>query len=103
MTATADIAENLYLCKVALVITAKHNKLDKDGIQIAQLDMVKYRRTLWTHKNLTDFWMVGVATAKRVNRLGIFTGGDVARCSVYNEELLYNEIGKNAAYLIDQA
>lgn len=103
VTATAGIAENLYLCKVALDITAKHIKPDKDGVRIAQLDMMTYRRTLWTHKNLTDFWMVGAATAKRLNRLGIFTMGDVARCSVYNEELLYNEFGKNAAYLIDQA
>ncbi len=103
VTATAGIAENLYLCKVALDITAKHIQPDKDGVRIAQLDMMTYRRTLWTHKNLTDFWMVGAATARRLNRLGIFTMGDVARCSLYNEDLLYNEFGKNAAYLIDQA
>jgi len=72
-------------------------------VRIAELDMMKYRRTLWTHKELTDFWMVGSATAKKLNKLGIFTMGDVARCSLYNEDCLYREFGKNAAYLIDQA
>ena len=103
VTATAGIAENLYLCKVALDITAKHIPPDKDGVRIAQLDMMTYRRTLWTHRDLTDFWMVGSATARRLNKLGLYTMGDVARCSLYNEELLYKEFGKNAAYLIDQA
>lgn len=103
VTATAGIAENLYLCKVALDITAKHIPPDKDGVRIAQLDMMSYRRTLWTHRDLTDFWMVGSATARRLNKLGLFTMGDVARCSLYNEEMLYKEFGKNAAYLIDQA
>ncbi len=103
VTATAGIAENLYLCKVALDITAKHIPPDKDGVRIAELDMMSYRRTLWTHTELTDFWMVGKATAKRLNRLGLFTMGDVARCSLYNEEKLYREFGKNAVFLIDQA
>jgi len=103
VTATAGIAENMYLCKVALDITAKHIQPDKDGVRIAQLDMMTYRRTLWTHKDLTDFWMVGSATAKRLNKLGLFTMGDVARCSLYDEERLYKEFGKNAVYLIDQA
>lgn len=103
VTATAGIAENMYLCKVALDITAKHIPADKDGVRIAELDMMTYRRTLWTHRDLTDFWMVGSATAKRLNRLGLFTMGDVARCSLYNEEMLYKEFGKNAVYLIDQA
>lgn len=103
VTATAGIAENMYLCKVALDITAKHIPPDKDGVRIAQLDMMTYRRTLWTHRDLTDFWMVGSATAKRLNKLGLFTMGDVARCSLYNEDMLYKEFGKNAVYLIDQA
>lgn len=103
VTATAGIAENMYLCKVALDITAKHIPPDKDGVRIAQLDMMKYRRTLWTHRKLTDFWMVGEQTAKRLNKMGIFTMGDVARCSIENEEILYNEFGKNAVFLIDQA
>ena len=65
--------------------------------------MMTYRRTLWTHKDLTDFWMVGAATAKRLNKLGLYTMGDVARCSVHYEDMLYREFGKNAVYLIDQA
>ena len=103
VTATAGIAENMYLCKVALDITAKHIQPDRDGVRIAELDTLRYRRTLWTHRNLTDFWMVGAATAKRLNKLGLYTMGDIARCSLYNEELLYKEFGKNAVYLIDQA
>lgn len=103
VTATAGIAENMYLCKVALDITAKHIPPDKDGVRIAQLDMMTYRRTLWTHRDLTDFWMVGAATAKRLNKLGLYTMGDVARCSVQYEDMLYREFGKNAGYLIDQA
>lgn len=103
VTATAGIAENMYLCKVALDITAKHIPPDKDGVRIAQLDMMTYRRTLWPHRDLTDFWMVGSATAKRLNKLGLFTMGDVARCSLIDEERLYKEFGKNAVYLIDQA
>ena len=103
VTATAGIAENMYLCKVALDITAKHIPADKDGVRIAELDTMSYRRTLWTHRDLTDFWMVGSATAKRLNKLGLFTMGDIARCSLRNEEILYKEFGKNAVFLIDQA
>ena len=103
VTATAGIAENMYLCKIALDITAKHISPDKDGVRIAELDTMTYRRTLWTHRNLTDFWMVGSATAKRLNKLGLFTMGDIARCSIRNEEILYKEFGKNAVFLIDQA
>lgn len=103
ITATAGIAENMYLCKVALDITAKHIQPDEDGVRIAELDMMSYRRTLWNHKELTDFWMVGAATAKRLNRMGLFTMGDIARCSLDFEDLLYREFGKNAVYLIDQA
>lgn len=103
ITATAGIAENMYLCKVALDITAKHIQPDKDGVRIAELDMMTYRKTLWTHRELTDFWMVGAATAKRLNKLGLYTMGDIARCSLDFEDRLYREFGKNAVYLIDQA
>lgn len=103
VTATAGIAENMYLCKVALDITAKHIPPDKDGVRIAQLDMMTYRRTLWTHRDLTDFWRIGSATAKRLNKLGLFTMGDVARCSIKDEDRLYKEFGINAVYIIDQA
>lgn len=103
VTATAGIAENMYLCKVALDITAKHISADESGVRIAELNMMQYRRTLWEHRDLTDFWMVGSATARRLNDLGLYTMGDVAWCSLYNEERLYKEFGKNAVYLIDQA
>ena len=103
VTATAGIAENMYLCKVALDITAKHIPPNKDGVRIAELDMMSYRRTLWTHRDLTDFWMIGSATAKRLNKLGLYTMGDVARCSLTDEERLYREFGKNAVFIIDQA
>ena len=85
VTATAGIAENMYQCKVALDITAKHIPPDKDGVRIAELDMMTYRRTLWTHRDLTDFWMIGSATAKRLSKLGLYTMGDVARCSLTDE------------------
>lgn len=103
ITATAGIAENLYLCKVAMDITAKHIPSGPDGVRIAQLDELSYRRTLWTHRELTDFWMVGRGIAKRLKRLGLDTMGDIARCSLTGEEILYHEFGKNAQYLIDQA
>ncbi|MBR4941457.1 MAG: DNA methylase [Clostridia bacterium] len=103
ITATAGIAENMYLCKVALDITAKHIPPDADGVRIAELDTMTYRRTLWTHRPLTDFWMVGGGISQRLERHGIFTMGDIAQCSLDNEELLYKEFGKNAQYLIDQA
>ena len=103
VTATAGIAENLYLCKVALDITAKHIPPDKYGVRIAELNETAYRRTLWTHSDLTDFWMIGNATAKRLNKLGLYTMGDVARCSIKNEDILYKEFGKMASYIIDQA
>jgi len=103
VTATAGIAENMYLCKVALDITAKHIPPDADGVRIAQLDTATYRRTLWTHRKLTDFWMIGNGLAARLNRHGLFTMGDIARCSLDNEEMLYREFGINARFIIDQA
>lgn len=107
ITATAGIGTNLYLCKVAMDIVAKHIKPDKDGVRIAELNEISYRRILWGHKPITDFWRVGRGYAKRLAGCGIYTMGDVARCSIgkagdfYNEELLYKLFGINAELLID--
>ena len=109
ITATAGIGTNLYLCKIAMDIVAKHLPADKDGVRIAELDEMTYRRILWAHKPLTDFWRVGRGYAKKLEENGIFTMGDVARCSVgkkkeyYNEDLLYKLFGINAELLIDHA
>lgn len=107
ITATAGIGTNLYLCKVAMDIVAKHIKPDKDGVRIAELNEISYRRILWGHKPITDFWRIGRGYAKRLAGCGIYTMGDVARCSIgkagdfYNEELLYKLFGINAELLID--
>ena len=109
ITATAGIGTNLYLCKVAMDIVAKHIKPDKDGVRIAELNEISYRRILWGHKPITDFWRIGRGYAKRLAGCGIYTMGDVARCSIgkagdfYNEELLYKLFGINAELLIDHA
>jgi DNA polymerase V len=103
ITATAGIGSNLYLCKIAMDIGAKRTKPDKNGVRIAQLDETSYRRTMWTHRPLTDFWRVGRGYAKKLEANGIFTMGDVARCSLQNEELLYDLFGVNAELLIDHA
>lgn len=109
ITATAGIGTNLYLCKIAMDIVAKHIPADKDGVRVAELDEMSYRRQLWTHQPITDFWRVGRGYAKRLRDLGLYTMGDVARCSVggpgeyYNEELLYRTFGINAELLIDHA
>ncbi len=103
ITATAGIGTNLYLCKVAMDIVAKHIPPDKDGVRIAELDEMSYRRTLWGHLPLTDFWRVGRGYARRLERHHIYTMGDIARCSLYNEELLYDLFGVNAELLIDHA
>lgn len=103
VTATAGIGTNLYLCKVAMDITAKHIPADKDGVRIAELDEMSYRRQLWDHKPLTDFWRVGKGISKKLEQNYMFTMGDVARCSVYNEDLLYKLFGINAELLIDHA
>ena len=95
ITATAGIGTNMYLCKIAMDIVAKHIKPDKDGVRIAELDEMSYRRKLWNHRPLTDFWRVGKGYAKKLEEHGLFSMGDVARCSVgkpnefHNEELLY--------------
>ena len=103
ITATAGIGTNLFLCKVAMDIVAKHIPADKNGVRIAELDEVGFRRKLWSHQPLTDFWRVGRGYAKKLESHGMFTMGDVARCSVNNEDLLYKMFGKNAELLIDHA
>lgn len=109
ITATAGIGSNLYLCKVAMDIMAKHIQPDKDGVRIAELDEMSYREQLWEHRPLTDFWRVGRGYAKKLEAVGVYTMGDVARCSIgkpneyYNEELLYRMFGINAELLIDHA
>ncbi len=103
ITATAGIGTNLYLCKVAMDIVAKHLPADENGARIAQLDEQSYRQTLWSHRPLTDFWRVGRGIAKKLEENGMFTMGDVARRSVEQEELLYRLFGKNAQLLIDHA
>ncbi|MCH5152063.1 MAG: DNA methylase [Clostridiales bacterium] len=103
ITATAGIGTNLYLCKVAMDIVAKHIPEDKDGVRIAELDEMSYREILWEHKPLTDFWRVGHGYARKLERYGLFTMGDVARCSLTNEQLLYKLFGVNAELLIDHA
>ncbi len=107
--AVAGIGTNLYLCKVAMDIEAKHIPADKNGVRIAELDEMSYRQKLWNHRPLTDFWRVGRGYAKKLEGCGIFTMGDVARCSIgkpneyYNEDLLYKLFGINAELLIDHA
>ena len=103
ITATAGIGPNLYLCKVALDIGAKHIIPDKNGVRIAELDEMSYRKLLWDHRPITDFWRVGRGYAKRLEAQGMYTMGDVARCSVKNEDLLYKLFGVNAELLIDHA
>ncbi len=103
ITATAGIGTNLYLCKVAMDIVAKHTQPDADGVRIAGLDEQRYRRLLWDHRPLTDFWRVGRGYAKKLEAHGLFTMGDIARCSIENEALLYKLFGVNAELLIDHA
>lgn len=103
ITATAGIGTNMYLCKVAMDIVAKHVEADKDGVRIAELDEMSYRKQLWNHRPLTDFWRVGRGIAKKLEYYGITTMGDVARCSVEDEKFLYNLFGVNAELLIDHA
>lgn len=109
ITATAGIGTNIYLCKIAMDIVAKHIEPDSDGVRIASLDEMSYRRLLWDHRPLTDFWRVGRGYARKLEACGLYTMGDVARCSIgketdyYNEDLLYRLFGVNAELLIDHA
>jgi DNA polymerase V len=109
ITATAGIGTNMYLCKVAMDIWAKHIPANDKGVKIAELDEMSYRRLLWSHRPLTDFWRIGKGYAKKLEEQGLFTMGDIARCSIgkskdyYNEDLLYKMFGINAELLIDHA
>ncbi len=103
ITATAGIAPNLYLCKIAMDIWAKRMKADKNGARIAELDEMTYRRELWDHKPLTDFWRIGNGTARRLERRCIYTMGDLARVSLKAPLFLYDEFGIDAEILIDHA
>lgn len=103
ITATAGIGTNMFLCKIAMDIVAKHIPADKDGVRIAQLDERTYREQLWSHEPITDFWRVGGGTARRLKRMGIYTMGDIARYSEKYSEQLYKEFGVNAELLIDHA
>ena len=109
ITATAGIGSNLYLCKVAMDIVAKHVEADQDGTRIAELDEMSYRRLCWTHRPLTDFWRIGRGYAKKLEDHGLMTMGDIARCSLADpdhfrsETLLYKLFGVNAELLIDHA
>ena len=109
ITATAGIGTNLYLCKIAMDIMAKHIEPDQNGVRIAELTEISYRKLLWAHQPITDFWRVGPGYAKKLAEVGLFTMGDVARCSLgkpgeyYNEDLLYRLFGVNAELLIDHA
>ena len=103
ITATAGIGTNLFLTKVAMDIVAKHTEPDKNGVRIAGLNEMYYRKHLWDHKPITDFWRVGRGYAKSLEKHRIYTMGDIARCSIENEELLYKLFGVNAELLIDHA
>ena len=103
ITATAGIGTNLYLCKVAMDVMAKHLPADENGVRIAELDEMTYRKEFWSHRPITDFWRVGRGYAKKLESYGMYTMGDVARCSEQNEELLYRLFGVNAELLIDHA
>lgn len=108
ITATAGIGTNLYLCKIAMDIGAKKIPADENGVRIAELDEMSYRQQLWDHTPITDFWRVGKGTAKKLEQYGIYTMGDIARCSLQpkgykSEDMLYRVFGKNAELLIDHA
>lgn len=103
ITATAGIGSNLYLCKIAMDVEAKHILPDKDGVRIAQLDEMSYREKLWDHRPLTDFWRIGPGIAKKLETCGIYTMGDIARISLRSEGLLYDLFGIQAELLIDHA
>ena len=109
ITATAGIGTNMYLCKIAMDIKAKRIPADENGVRIAELDEMTYRREMWDHRPLTDFWRVGRGYTRRLEEQGLYTMGDIARCSIgkptdyYNEELLYKIFGINAELLIDHA
>ncbi len=103
VTATCGIGTNLYLCKIAMDVLAKHIEPDADGVRIAELDEMSYRRLLWDHRPLTDFWRVGRGTARRLETIGVYTMGQIARLSLHGEEYFYKLFGVGAELLIDHA
>ena len=109
ITATAGIGTNMYLAKIAMDIMAKRMPADEDGVRIAELDESSYRRELWDHRPLTDFWRIGQGYSSKLEKVGLYTMGDIARCSLgeqhkfHSEELLYKLFGVNAELLIDHA
>lgn len=103
ITATGGIGTNMYLAKVAMDIVAKHSEADKDGVRIAELDEESYRKLLWSHVPITDFWQIAGGISGHLARFGIYTMGDIAEVSVNNEELLYRMFGINAELIIDHA
>ena len=103
ITATAGLGTNMYLAKVAMDIVAKHCEPDKYGVRMSGLDEITYRKKLWNHKPLTSFWRVGPGYAKKLEANGLYTMGEIARCSLENEDLLYKLFGVNAELLIDHA
>lgn len=103
ITATAGIGTNMYLAKVAMDIVAKHVDANENGVRVGILDEDSYKEKLWTHKPLTDFWRVGKGYAKKLEKYGMYTMGDIARCSINNEDLLFKLFGVNAEILIDHA
>lgn len=103
ITATAGIGTNLYLAKIAMDIVAKHIPADSDGVRIAELNETSFRYLLWDHRPITDFWRIAGGTARRLEKYGVYTQGDIARLSVRNEDLLYREFGVDAEILIDHA
>jgi len=103
ITATCGIGTNLYLCKVAMDVMAKHIKADKDGVRIAELDEMTYRKLFWEHEPLTDFWRIGKGISKKLIENGMHTMGDIARMSLTNEDMLYKLFGINAELIIDHA
>lgn len=103
ITATAGIAPNLYLCKIAMDIWAKHSPADSKGVRIAELNEITYRRELWDHKPITDFWRIGRGTARRLAKRFIFTMGDIAQASIDRPEVLYKDFGIDAEILIDHS
>ncbi len=103
ITATAGIGTNLFLAKVAMDVLAKHVKPGKYGVRIASLDEMTYRKQLWNHKPINDIWRIGKGIAKKLEKYGIYTMGDIARCSIKNEDLFYKLFGVNAELLIDHA
>ena len=103
ITATAGIGSNLFIAKVAMDVVAKHVEADTYGVRIARLDEISFREKLWSHKPITDIWRIGKQTAKTLEKYKIYTLGDIAKCSLENEDLLYSLFGVNAEILIDHA